>query len=143
VRTVHFVVPDGVDDAARPSGGNTYDRNLCRELTSIGWSVHEHAVSGFWAQPEAASFGSLDATVRCIPDGALVVLDGLIASTAPEVLVPHARRLRLVVLVHMPLGLRHAENDPGEIRMRERAALRAADAVITTSVWSRRRLIEL
>ena len=33
-----------------------------------------------------------------------MLLDGLIASPAPEVLVPHARRLRQVVLVHMPLG---------------------------------------
>ena len=39
-----------------------------------------------------------------IPDGALVLLDGLVASPAPEVLVPEAGRLRLVVLVHMPLG---------------------------------------
>ena len=36
----------------------------------------------------------------------MVLLDGLIASAAPEVLVPHARRLRQVVLVHMPLGHR-------------------------------------
>ena len=35
---------------------------------------------------------------------AVVLVDGLIASAAPEVLVPAARRLRLVVLVHMPLG---------------------------------------
>jgi glycosyltransferase involved in cell wall biosynthesis len=143
VRTVHFVVPDGIDDAARPSGGNTYDRNLCRELTSIGWSVHEHSVPGFWSRPDAASFDALDGAMRRIPDGALVLLDGLVASTAPDVLVPHARRLRLVVLVHMPLGLRHADNGPGGIQMRERAALCAAEAVITTSSWSRRRLMEL
>jgi glycosyltransferase involved in cell wall biosynthesis len=143
VTAVHVVVPDGIDDPARPSGGNTYDRNLCGGLTSTGWSVHEHPVSGFWSQPEAASFVALDGAMRRIPDGALVVLDGLVASTAPEVLVPHARRLRLAVLVHMPLGLRPADHDGGEIRMRERAVLCAADAVVTTSAWSRRRLIEL
>ena len=27
---VHFVVPDGIDDPARPSGGNVYDRRVCR-----------------------------------------------------------------------------------------------------------------
>jgi glycosyltransferase involved in cell wall biosynthesis len=132
VRSVHFVVPDGIDDPARPSGGNTYDRNLCRGLTAIGWSVHEHAVSGFWSEPDASSFAALDGAMRRIPDEAVVVLDGLIASTAPEVLVPQSPRLRLVVLVHMPLGLDA-----------ERAVLSAADAVITTSDWSRRRLIEL
>ncbi len=45
---VHVVVPDGIDDPARPSGGNTYDRRLCRGLASLGWIVHEHAVPGFW-----------------------------------------------------------------------------------------------
>jgi glycosyltransferase involved in cell wall biosynthesis len=143
VRTLHFVVPDGIDDPVRPSGGNTYDRNLCRGFTLLGWSVHEHPVSGFWSEPDAASFAALDAAMRRIPDGGLAVLDGLVASPSPHVLAPHARRLRLVVLVHMPLGLEAEADDAGEIRTRERAALSAADAVVTTSRWSRDRLIEL
>ena len=32
MRTVHLVVPAGVDDPGRPSGGNTYDRMLARGL---------------------------------------------------------------------------------------------------------------
>jgi glycosyltransferase involved in cell wall biosynthesis len=132
VTTVHFVVPDGIDDPARPSGGNSYDRHVSRGLASIGWSVHEHAVAGFWSQPDAASFAALDGVVRRIPDGAVVLLDGLIASTAPEVLVPHAQRLRLIALVHMPLG-----------DEQERAVLAAAAAVVTTSSWGRRHLLEV
>ena len=31
---LHVVVPDGVDDPARPSGGNTYDRRLCTGLAA-------------------------------------------------------------------------------------------------------------
>jgi glycosyltransferase involved in cell wall biosynthesis len=143
VRTLHFVVPDGIDDPARPSGGNAYDGNLCRGLISLGWSVHEHPVSGFWSEPDAASFAALEAALRQIPDGGLAVLDGLVASPSPCVLVPHARRLRLVVLVHMPLGLRPDVHDANEVRMRERATLSAADAVVTTSEWSRDRLMEL
>ena len=129
---VHVVVPDGIDDPARPSGGNTYDRHVSNGLGSIGWSVHEHAVHGFWSEPGAASFAALDRALQRIPDGALVLLDGLIGSTAPGVLVPQARRLRLVVLMHMPL-----EDE------RERELLSAATAVITTSAWGRRRLLEL
>jgi glycosyltransferase involved in cell wall biosynthesis len=141
VTAVHFVVPDAIDDPARPSGGNAYDRYLCRGLTSIGWSVHEHAVPGFWERPDAASFAALDRVVQLIPDDAVVLLDGLVASTAPEVLVPQARRLRLVVLVHMPLGHRPAGD--WEVRMRESAVLSVAAAIVTTSAWSRRRLLEL
>lgn len=143
MRTVHFVVPDGIDDPARPSGGNTYDRKLCRGLASIGWSVLEYPVPGFWSPPDAASFAALDEAVRRIPDRAVALFDGLVASTAPDVLVPQARRLRLVVLVHMPLGNRPSRDHMGDVRLRERAVLSSAAAVITTSVWSRRRLVEL
>jgi glycosyltransferase involved in cell wall biosynthesis len=129
---VHFVVPDGIDDPSRPSGGNMYDRQLSRGLASLGWSVHEHAVPGFWSPPDAASFAALDHAVQGIPDGAVVLVDGLIASTAPDVLVPQADRLRMVVLIHMPLG-----------HKREGAVLSAAAAVVTTSEWGRGRLLEL
>jgi glycosyltransferase involved in cell wall biosynthesis len=132
VTAVHVVVPDGIDDPGRPSGGNVYDRHVCHGLGSIGWSVQEHAVPGSWPRPDAASCAALADVVRRIPDDAVVLLDGLVASTAPEVLVPQASRLRLVVLVHMPLG-----------GARERAVLSAAAAVVTTSAWTRRRLLEL
>jgi glycosyltransferase involved in cell wall biosynthesis len=142
VTAVHFVVPEGIDDPARPSGGNAYDRRVCEDLRSLGWSVREHAVAGCWPGPDAGAFVALAGVVQQIPDGSVALLDGLIASTAPEVLVPEARRLRLVVLVHMPLGHRPAD-DRDETRMREQAVLCAAAAVVTTSGWSRRRLLEL
>ena len=140
MRDVYVVVPDGIDDPVRPSGGNTYDRHLCRELGPHGWSAHERAVAGFWSRPDAASFAALEETLRQIPDDAVVLLDGLVASTAPEVLVPQASRLRLIVLVHMPLGHRPPDD---AARRRERAVLAAAAATVTTSAWSRRLLIEL
>jgi glycosyltransferase involved in cell wall biosynthesis len=140
VTAVHVVVPDGIDDPARPSGGNVYDRHLCRELALAGWSVHEHAVPGGWPRADAGSLAALAAVVEPIPDDAVVLLDGLVASTAPDVLVPQARRLRLVVLVHMPLG-HHLDDESAQ--MRERAVLSVAAAVVTTSGWTRRRLLEL
>jgi glycosyltransferase involved in cell wall biosynthesis len=143
VTAVHVVVPDGIDDPSRPSGGNAYDRHLCRGLASIGFSVQEHPVPGSWPRPDAASFAALAGVIRRIPDDAVVLLDGLVASTAPEVLVPEASRLRLVVLVHMPLGHRPPADGADEVRGRERAVLSAAAGVVATSAWSRRRLREL
>jgi glycosyltransferase involved in cell wall biosynthesis len=143
VTAVHVVVPDGIDDPAKPSGGNVYDRHVCRGLSSIGWSVHEHAVPGCWPQADAASRAALAGVVERIPDDAVVLLDGLVASTAPAVLVPQASRLRLVVLVHMPLGHGPADDEAEHARTRERAVLSVADAVVTTSAWTRRRLLEL
>jgi glycosyltransferase involved in cell wall biosynthesis len=140
---VHVIVPEDIDDAARPSGGNTYDRRICRGLAALGWAVHEHAVPGAWPRPGEAGHTALASAVQQIPDGAVVLLDGLIASAAPEVLVPEARRLRQVVLVHMPLGHRPQDGEAGEVRARERDVLAAAAAVVTTSAWTRRRLEEL
>ena len=140
---VHVVVPEGIDDPARPSGGNTYDRRVCRGLAALGWAVHEHAVPGAWPRPGAAGHAALARAVERIPDGAVVLLDGLIASAAPEALVPQARRLRQVVLVHMPLGHRPPDDEAGAVRAREREVLAAAAAVVTTSAWTRRRLGEL
>ena len=140
---VHVIVPEGIDDPARPTGGNTYDRRVCRGLAAVGWSVREHAVPGDWPRPGPAGHAALARAVRRIPDAAVVLVDGLIASAAPEALVGQARRLRQVVLVHMPLGHRPPEDEDGVVRARERKVLGAAVAVVTTSGWTRRRLEEL
>jgi glycosyltransferase involved in cell wall biosynthesis len=143
VTEVHVVVPEGIDDPARPSGGNAYDRRVCRGLAALGWAVHEHPVAGAWPRPGANGHAALARAVERLPDGAVVLLDGLIASGAADQLLPHARRLRQVVLVHMPLGHRPQEDEAGTVRARERAVLAAAAAVVTTSAWTRRRLVEL
>jgi glycosyltransferase involved in cell wall biosynthesis len=145
VTAVHLVVPEGIDDPARPSGGNHYDRRICRGLTAIGWSVHERAVPGSWPEPDAVAHADLAGVVAGIPDGAVVLLDGLIASTVPDVLLPHALRLRLVVLVHMPLGDPVAADGTdagGAAASMERAVLSAAAAVVTSSDWTRSWLID-
>jgi len=36
---LHAVLPAGVDDPFRPSGGNVYDRRVLDGLTSLGWTV--------------------------------------------------------------------------------------------------------
>ena len=143
MRALDVVVPEGIHDPARPSGGNTYGRAVCRTLRNLGWVVQEHAVTGCWPSPDPGSLAALDGVIRRMPDGAVVLLDGLIASAAPEVLVPEARRLRLVVLVHMPLGDRAVGASADTIRTRESAVLSAAAAVVTTSEWSRNRLLAL
>ena len=56
--------------------------------------------------------------------------------------MPEAGRLRLVVLVHMPLGHGLPGEELPDARARERAALTAAAAVVATSEWTRRWLLE-
>jgi glycosyltransferase involved in cell wall biosynthesis len=143
VTDVHVVVPESIDDPARPSGGNAYDRHVCHGLAALGWTVHEHAVPGAWPRPGTAGHAALERAVERLPDDAVVLVDGLIASAAPVALVPHAGRLRQVVLVHMPLGHRPPDDDANAVRARERSVLTAATAVVTTSEWTRRRLVQL
>lgn len=128
---LHVVLPNDIDDPTSPSGGNVYDRRLCRTLAAAGWSVREHAVPGAWPRPSEAERAGLARVLSQLPDGAVVLLDGLVASAVPELLAPQARRLRLVVLVHMPLA-----------NAAEGTAL-AACTVVTTSAWTRQRLLDL
>lgn len=119
-RTVHVVVPAGIDDPARPSGGNVYDRRLCDGLEALGWEVHEHGVTGAWPHPTGGDRARLQRVLDDIPGGATVVVDGLIGC-ATRVVTEHADRLRLVLLVHMPLA--------GSV-------LTAAHRVVATSQWA-------
>jgi glycosyltransferase involved in cell wall biosynthesis len=136
-RTVHVILPNDIDDPNSPSGGNHYDRRLCQCLTAAGWAVHEHAVSGGWPRPTVAERANLANALAALPDDAVVLLDGLVASAVPEVLAGQARRLRLAVLLHMPLDA----EDPA-LRRGERAALASVAAVVATSGWTRRYLLD-
>jgi glycosyltransferase involved in cell wall biosynthesis len=138
-RALHVVVPDGIEDPAQPSGGNTYDRQLCDHLAAGGWSLSLRSVAGDWPRAGDEARRALGDALTAAPDRAVVLVDGLVASAAPEVIVPASRRLRLVVLMHMPIGARDADDDTLE---REGAVLRAAAAVVTTSEWSRSWLLE-
>ncbi|MGW0816256.1 glycosyltransferase family 4 protein [Streptomyces viridiviolaceus] len=143
LRSVHFVMPGGVDDPAAPSGGNAYDRRVSLDLPGFGWRVRGIAVDGSWPRPGAGARTELARALRRLPDGAVVLLDGLVACGVPEIVVPEAERLRLAVLVHLPLG-DETGLDPAvaaDLDARERTVLRAVPAVVATSDWAVRRLV--
>src|SRR5262249_3625129 len=128
---LHVILPNDIDDPVAPSGGNLYDRRVCRGLAALGWSVREHAVRGAWPSPLPAERAGLARVLAAVPDGGWGRLAGLAASAVPAVPLPEPRRLRRVVLVPLPLEDR-AEGD----------ALAGARAVITTSAWTRTRLLD-
>nr|WP_211261176.1 glycosyltransferase family 4 protein [Pseudonocardia acaciae] len=138
------VLPGDVDDAAVASGGNAYDRRVCEGLRALGRPVREVGVAGDWPRPSARARAELARALARPPDGAMVLVDGLVACGVPEVIAPAARRLRLAVLVHLPLadetGL--APADAADLDARERETLRAAGVVVATSGWAAGRLVE-
>nr|WP_244287436.1 glycosyltransferase family 4 protein [Amycolatopsis rubida] len=122
-----FVVPGDLDDRSVPSGGNTYDRRMAEHLP-----VRLRPVEGSWPDPGEAAKRQLDGVLAEVPDGAKVLLDGLVACGVPEVVAPQAARLDLSVLVHLPL----ADDSPhraADLDARERKTLQLANQVIVTS----------
>jgi len=138
---VHVIAPDGFDDPDRPSGGNIYDRRICEGLAQTGSDVRVTTVAGSWPTCHHDAHFNLARIITSVPDGEVVLIDGLIASTAAAQLLPHARRLRIIVLLHMPLttavDLPHGE----AARHSERAVLCAVAGVVVTSDWTRRQVI--
>jgi len=138
------VLPGTVDDPAAPSGGNRYDRAVCERLARSR-PVHEIAVNGDWPRPAPRARQAVASALRDIPDKSTVLVDGLVGCGIPEVLEPEAGRLRLIVLVHLPLadetGLSPA--DAADLSARERRVLHAAAAVVVTSAAAARRVIAL
>ncbi len=143
LRALHFVMPGGVDDPTTPSGGNVYDARVSLDLPSFGWQVHKHAISGSWPQPAAPARAELARTLAELADDTVVLLDGLVACAVPEIVIPEAERLRLVVLVHLPLGDETGLTPAlaADLDSRERRTLRAVPAVVATSEWAARRLV--
>ncbi|MGJ7440747.1 glycosyltransferase family 4 protein [Aquipuribacter sp. MA13-6] len=130
-----LVVPGDVDS---PSGGNVWDRQVRDALAAAGSPPGWHPVPGSWPAPSTADARALDEVLTGLADGAPVLVDGLVAGAAPDVVVPHARRLRLGVVLHLPLasetGLDAATADARDAA--ERRVLAAADVVVVPSRWA-------
>ena len=130
-RTVHLLVPDGVDDPQRASGGNVFDRHLAAGLLDRGWDVR---------LTEADAGPAVESALAALPAGALVVIDGLVAGWAPAAVETAAQRLTVVSLAHM-VRAAFPDADPQEVEG-ERRALTAAQWVVTTSEWTREQLVD-
>jgi glycosyltransferase involved in cell wall biosynthesis len=137
---VRVVVPDGFDDPGQPTGGNIYDRRVCAGLAEAGWDVLVTTVA---ARPVLGSGARADLAriVSAMPGGETVLIDGLVASPAAAQLLPHTGRMRMTVLLHMPLAtVLDAYHDASVLRS-ERGVLRAATGVIVTSEWTRQQVL--
>ena len=96
---MHVIVPEGFDDPGQPTGGNIYGRRVCAGMAEAGWDVLVTTVAAAWPVPGPGARADLARIVSAIPDGATVLIDGLIASPAaaqlPEKPVVRARQWRL------------------------------------------------
>jgi glycosyltransferase involved in cell wall biosynthesis len=138
---VHVVVPEGFDNPGQPTGGNIYDRRVCAGLAEAGWEVLVATVAGAWPVPEPGARADLARLVSAIPDGEIALIDGLIASPTAAQLLPHAGRIQMTVLLHMPLPTALDTRHDASAERSERDVLRAATGVVVTSEWTRQQVL--
>src|ERR1700722_4200928 len=138
---VHVIAPEGFDDPGEPTGGNIYDLRVCAGLAEAGWEVLVATVAVAWRGRASGARADLARVVSAIPDGETVLIDALIASPAAAQLLPHTGRIRMTVLLHMPLATVADTHHDAEVKSSERSVLRAAASVIVTSEWTRRQVL--
>ncbi len=130
-----LVVPG---DVAAPTGGNVWDRRVRDGLAEVGVDVAWYPVDGAWPSPAPRERRALERVLAALPDTSSVLLDGLVACGVPDVVAAHRSRLRLGVVVHLPLAL-ETGTDP-EVAARldagERRVLADVDVVVVTSRWT-------
>lgn len=132
---VQAIVPQGLDDPSRPSGGNRYDRRVIEGLRTAGWQVHETLVAGTWPHPGADARRSLAAALDAFGPNVPALIDGMIACGAADVVVSAASRRAVIVIAHMPFGAADPSlaEDEAEVMLRVRR-------VVVTSDWTSRYL---
>jgi glycosyltransferase involved in cell wall biosynthesis len=138
---IHVVVPEGFDDPGQPTGGNIYDWRVCAGLAEAGWEVLVATVAAAWPVPDSGARAELTRIVSAIPDGEMALIDGLIASPTAAQLLPHAGRISMTVLLHMPLATALDRRHDASAQRSERVVLRAAMGVVVTSEWTRQQVL--
>jgi len=132
---LHVVVPGSLEQR---TGGYIYDSRICAGLRRMGWSVQVHELAGRFPGPDREAEQALEHTLRQLPDGSVVVIDGLALGGLPLPAEAHGGRLVLIGLVHHPLSEETALPPPraAELRDLEQRALAACQAVIVTSPFT-------
>ena len=127
-----FVVPG---DLRTATGGYGYDRRIVAGLMADGWRVTVVSLSGSFPWPDASAKANALRQLLALPDGALVIADGLAFGALPQIADAQAHRLRWVALVHHLLWRETGLDAEQQVQLRdsERRALQVARQVVVTS----------
>lgn len=138
--TVGFLIPGDLD---LPTGGYAYDRALIPRLSAFGVAPIHVELSGRFPDPTAADLAACAERVAALPEGAVLLVDGLAYGAMPADLVRGFGR-PVVALCHHPLALESGLSAERAERLRasETAALALARRVIVTSPATGRLLVE-
>lgn len=126
------------------TGGYVYNRRITAELRARGWTVNIASPGERYPWPDTNDLQQAQRVLQALPDGSCVVADGLALGALPEVVAPHAQRLRWLALVHHPLALESglAPAQQTQLFDSERRALALMQRVIVTSASTGRALAD-
>jgi glycosyltransferase involved in cell wall biosynthesis len=132
-RTLFFVVPGEIETK---TGGYGYDRRIVAGLRLRGWTVQVVSLPGRYPSPTERERGAARRALAAIPDQAHVLVDGLAFGVLAAEAALERSRLRLIALVHHPLGLEQGIDAAGvnTLLASERAALETCRGVVVTSL---------
>ena len=127
----------------RLTGGTLYDKRIVHGLRAFGWVVDVHEIPGKCAHGDDTTRRAAEHILYALPEEARVVVDGLILPALSDQLASQAARVRIIVLLHLPVaqaaGLPDATRQ--ELCAREAEGLAKASRIIVPSRTVRRSLI--
>ena len=129
---MYVVVPG---DLETRTGGYGYDRRIIGGLRGRGWVVEVVRLDDGFPVPSPEARAHAADVFAAIPDGSLVLVDGLALGALPDEVERARDRLKIIALVHHPLA-----DETGivpelaaALEISERRALAAAHTVVVTS----------
>lgn len=131
-RSVTLLVPG---DLNMRTGGYGYDREIVTGLRALGWEVNVASLDGSFPHPTADARVQAARALAALPDGALVLADGLAFGAMAAEAEREAHRLTLVGLVHHLLADETGLDDDAvrAFAASERRALASTRGVVVTS----------
>jgi hypothetical protein len=99
---IYFVIPGDINTL---TGGYAYDRELISGLTDVGYSLHPIQLYASFPFPDARALDHAVKQFAGLPDGTLVIVDGLAWGVLDSIAEKEASRLRMIALCHHPLML--------------------------------------
>lgn len=130
-------------DLALNTGGYAYDRRVIAGLRDRNWHLQPLPLGEGFPAPALEVKQEAERRLSQLPDGALVLVDGLAFGVLDVWAEREARRLRIVALVHHPLALETGLDEDQQQLFAdcERRALSFARRVIVTSPMTARQLV--
>ncbi|MEN0118416.1 MAG: glycosyltransferase family 4 protein [Agrobacterium cavarae] len=131
-------------DLELKTGGYGYDREIIEGLDRLGWSIDLIPLGEGFPSPSSNVLREAERRLSALPDGMLVMIDGLAFGVMDEWAKREKTRLNIVALVHHPLALETGVGESDQMRLRhtETNALAATQHVFVTSPMTARELIE-